>query len=81
MIPQKALNENNQSTVSPKYQDAQKEWVLALLDSNSAGKYLIMVANDGKSGNMNIENVNNVTSFRRFSNCSCKKNSYINADC
>jgi len=70
---QKALTENKQSNVSSKYQDAQKEWVLALEDSNSAGKYLIMVANDGKSGNMNIENVNNVTSFSNSATAHLKR--------
>lgn len=41
---QKALDENNKSTISPKYQDAQNEYVLALNDYNSAGKSLIAMA-------------------------------------
>lgn len=48
-----ALTENNQYTVSSQFRDAQKEWGLALEDSNFAGKYLIIVANDIKNGDMN----------------------------
>ncbi|MCO5381368.1 MAG: hypothetical protein NHB15_04000 [Methanosarcina barkeri] len=50
---QAALTENNQYTVSPQFRDTQKEWGLALEDSNSAGKYVIIVANDIKNGDMN----------------------------
>jgi hypothetical protein len=60
---QKALDENGQYNVSPKYQDAQNEWELALQDYNSAGKYMILVADDGKIGKTNSENVKNVTSL------------------
>jgi hypothetical protein len=59
----KTLKENDQYNLSAKYQDAQKEWVLALGDSKSAGKYMIMVADDSKKGNVNSENVQKVTSF------------------
>jgi len=59
----KALKENDQYNLSAKYQDAQKEWVLALGDSKSAGKYMIIVADDSKKGNVNSENVQKVTSF------------------
>ena len=57
------LDENNQYNLSAKYQDAQKEWVLALGDSKSAGKYMIIVADDSKKGNVNSENIQKVTSF------------------
>jgi hypothetical protein len=45
---QKALNDNDKYTVV-KYKDEQKEWVLALQDSVSAGKSAIAVSNDGKN--------------------------------
>jgi hypothetical protein len=69
----KALDENNQYNLSAKYQDAQKEWVLALEDSKSAGKYMIMVADDGKKGNVNSENVQNVISFRNSAQARIKR--------
>jgi len=57
---QRVLDENDQYSISPKYQDAQKEWVLALKDYNSAGKYIVLVADDGKIGKTNSENLNKV---------------------
>jgi len=60
---QKALDENNQYNISPKYQDAKNEWTLALKDYNSAGEYLILVADDGKIGKTNTENLNKFTSL------------------
>lgn len=67
---QAALTENNQYTVSPKFQDAQKEWGLALEDSNSAGKYVIMVANDIKNGNMSskMEDIRQYIEYRNSLN-------------
>ena len=60
---QKALDENSQYSISTKYQDTQNEWVSGLKDYNSAGKYVILVANDGKTGKTNSENLNKATSF------------------
>lgn len=60
---QKALDENSKYTVSSKYQEAQKEWELALKDYNSAGQYMIIVANEGKAGSLNSENINKAASF------------------
>ena len=67
---QAALTENNQYTVSPQFKDAQKEWGLALEDSNSAGKYVIMVSNDIKNGNMNlkIEDIQKYIEYRNSLN-------------
>jgi len=69
----KAIAENDQYNLSAKYQDAQKEWVLALGDSKSAGKYMIMVADDGKKGNVNSENVQKVTSFSNSAQAHIKR--------
>jgi hypothetical protein len=49
---QKALNESNQFTVSPKLQEAQKEWSLGLNDSISLGKCLLNLSNGSKSNNV-----------------------------
>jgi hypothetical protein len=38
---QRAINDNDRYKVSPKYQDAQKEWRLALQDYNLAGKLMV----------------------------------------
>ncbi len=48
---QNALNENNQFTVSPDLQEAQKEWVLGLNDSTSYGKCLLNMSNNSKNNN------------------------------
>jgi hypothetical protein len=50
---QTAIEENDQYQVSPKLQEPQNEWRAALLDYNSAGKFLlegIIEANSGKNG-------------------------------
>lgn len=44
---QKAIDENNQFKVSPKLQEAQKEWGLAMQDYNSAGKLMVKAGNEG----------------------------------
>jgi len=56
---QDALNESNNFTVSPKYQEAQKEWELALQDYYNGGNYLIIVANEGEIGKVNPEESKN----------------------
>jgi outer membrane biogenesis lipoprotein LolB len=53
---QVALDENSKITVSSKYQEAQKEWTAGLQDCNSAGKYIVLAANDAKAGNDSTEN-------------------------
>lgn len=72
---QAAITENNQYTVSPKFRDAQKEWGLALGDSNSAGKSVIMVANDIKNGNMSskIDDIQKYTEYRNSMNAHLNK--------
>ena len=60
---QKALDENSKYTISPKYQEAQKEWELALKDYNSAGKTMVEVANEGKAGNPDVDKINSATSL------------------
>jgi len=47
---QNAIQENDQYTVSPKLQDAQNEWRVALQDYNSAGQFLLQGANEAKNG-------------------------------
>jgi hypothetical protein len=51
----KAIEENDQYEVSPKFQEAQKEWRMGLQEFNSAGQYLLQGANEGKSGGTGIE--------------------------
>jgi len=43
---QEAMIENNNYTVSPKYQEAQKEWGLALQDYYDGGKYLVFLMHE-----------------------------------
>ena len=69
----KALDENNQYNLSAKYQDAQKEWVLALEDCNSAGESMNTVVDDGKKGNVISENVQKVASFITSAQAHIKK--------
>lgn len=72
---QAALAENNQYTVSPKFRDAQKEWGLVLEDSDSAGKSLIVVANDIKSGNTSskIDDIQKYMEYRSSMNAHLEK--------
>ncbi|MHC1755532.1 MAG: hypothetical protein AB9861_08905 [Methanosarcina sp.] len=51
-----AIQENDQYTVSPKIQEAQKEWRAALEDYNSAGQFLLQGANEAKNGTGGAEN-------------------------
>jgi len=53
---QKAIEENDQYKVSPKLQEAQKEWRMALQDYNSAGQFLLQGTNEMKSGNERFVN-------------------------
>ena len=72
---QAALTENNQYTVSPQLQDTQKEWGLALEDCNSAGKYIVKIANDVKNGNTNskFEDLEKYIKYRKSMNAHLKK--------
>ena len=72
---QAALTENNQYTLSPQFQDTQKEWGLALEDSNSSGKYVIIIANDLRNRNMNskIDDIQKYTEYRDSMNAHVNK--------
>lgn len=59
----KAKEANDQFNVSAKYEDAQKEWVLGLEDAKSSGESMITVAEEGKKGNVNAENVQKMSSL------------------
>ena len=53
---QKALENNSKYTVSPRFQEAQSEWMLCLTDLNYVGQYTILIANDLKAGITNPQN-------------------------
>ena len=53
---QKAIEENDQYKVSPKLQEAQNEWRMALQDYNSAGQFMLQGTNETKSGNERFVN-------------------------
>ena len=53
---QKAIEENDQYKVSPKRQEAQKEWRMTLQDYNSAGQFLLQGVNETKSSNERFVN-------------------------
>jgi hypothetical protein len=55
---QTATEENKQYMVSPKCQDARKEWELALQDYSSAGELMIKASEEGKSNDTNGDDVN-----------------------
>ncbi|MDR7666039.1 hypothetical protein RG963_09685 [Methanosarcina sp. Z-7115] len=61
---QNAIQENDQYTVSPKLQDAQKEWRAGLQDYNSAGQFLLQGANKAKNGTLGAENFQKARTFR-----------------
>ncbi len=61
---QSAIQENDQYVVSPKLQDAQNEWRLALQDYNSAGQFLLQGANEAKNGTVGAENFQKAITFR-----------------
>jgi len=60
---QNAIEENDRYTVSPKLQDAQKEWRAALEDYNSAGQFLLQGANEAKNGTGRAENFQKAGTF------------------
>ena len=62
---QNAIQENDQYTVSPKLQDAQKEWRAGLQDYNSAGQFLLQGANKAKNGTLEAENFQKARTFRK----------------
>jgi hypothetical protein len=58
---QKAIDENDKYKVSPRLQDAQKEWRTALQDYNSAGTFLLKGANEVKKNAGGLENLKKAT--------------------
>lgn len=54
---QTAIEENKQYKVSPKYQDAQNEWGLALQDYSSAGEFMVKASEEAESNNTNVDDV------------------------
>lgn len=60
---QNAIQENDQYTVSPKLQNAQKEWRLALQDYNSAGHLLLQGANEVKNVTREAENLQKARTY------------------
>ncbi len=54
---QMAIEENNQYIVSPKCQDAQKEWELALDDYSSGGELMTQAAGEAKNNDTNGNDV------------------------
>ncbi len=61
---QKAIEENDQYKVSPKLQEPQKEWRMALQDYNSAGQFLLKGANEAKRGSSGFENFQKAATLR-----------------
>ncbi len=57
---QKAVDENKQFKVSPKLQEAQKEWGLAMQDYNSAGKLMV------KAGNEELANIDAAADINQY---------------
>lgn len=59
----KAIEENDQYQVSPELQNVQNEWKLALKDYNYAGRFLLLGANEAKSGNNGSESLQTAKKF------------------
>ena len=74
---QNAIQENDQYTVSPKLQDAQKEWRVALQDYNSAGQFLLQGANEAKNGTGGVENFQKARTFSDSGTAHLKKASEL----
>ncbi|AKB82352.1 hypothetical protein MSBR3_1774 [Methanosarcina barkeri 3] len=74
---QNATKENDQYIVSPKLQDAQKEWRAALQDYNSAGQFLLQGANEAKNGTVGTENFLKARAFRNSGTDHLKKASEL----
>lgn len=60
---QKAIDENNQFKVSPKLQEAQKEWGLAMQDYNSAGKLIVKAGNEALANIDAVADINQYTEY------------------
>lgn len=60
---QAAVEENNQYMVSPKCQDTQNEWELALKDYSSAGELMIKASEEAGSNNTDGNDVEQASSL------------------
>lgn len=58
-----AIEENKQYIVSPKCQDAQKEWELALNDYSSAGELMSQFAGEAKNNDTDSDDIKQVLSL------------------
>jgi len=65
---QRATNDNDMYKVSPKYQDAQKEWRLALQDYNLAGKLMVETGDEVLNNTDTTAYVNQYTAYLNFGN-------------
>ncbi len=64
---QDAIKENDKYTVSPSFEDAQKEWRLGLQNYNSAGQFAVLGANELDNGDYD-RGVEYIDKFATFSN-------------
>lgn len=65
---QKAIDENNQFKVSPKLQEAQEEWGLAIQDYNSAGKLMVKAGNEELANTDAVADINQYTKYLKTGN-------------
>ncbi|OEU42302.1 hypothetical protein BGV40_10180 [Methanosarcina sp. Ant1] len=65
---QKAIDENNQFKVSPKLQEAQKEWGLAIQDYNSAGKLMVKAGNEALANIDAVADINQSSEYLKTGN-------------
>jgi len=65
---QRATNDNDRYKVSPKYQDAQKEWRLALQDYNLAGKLMVETDDEVLNNTETTAYVNQYTAYLNSGN-------------
>jgi hypothetical protein len=54
-----AFQESNNYSVSPRYQEAKRNWEIALLNYQTAGKYIKIVGTEKGTNQENIQNVIN----------------------
>lgn len=74
---QKAIEENDQYSVSPKFHKAQKEWRMALQDYNSAGQFLLQGANEAKDGSGGVEKFQKAATLSNYGTAHLKKASEL----
>jgi hypothetical protein len=65
---QRAIDDNERYNVSPKYQDAQKEWRLAMQDYNLAGKIMVEAGGEALNNTDASAYVNQYTAYLNSGN-------------